>query len=445
MRAPLGYVVFDNPEAMEHGWAARGDGESARLIGGLHDLSTDTVWIFNSEWDHMHDQQVHHHALYRHCRYFGPALPKIIRDLGVPDTAAQDQAVVGAQIATRVMDLYGRCFGSADVIPANRLALAVRERMAPPDTAIPAELDQALTDSSEMFDWIRDISGVQEEGVDMTLRLHPVLYAQMLLGALIPDDQKEPQWDDHPPQRPTMEWLTAQSPLLARLTIKAQDRMISLLLNFGATGDQGSQRRFVTHYELSRLLASDIDLRIHQTVRWPPDQRRFATLAPLVDHMAEREGGAFLASESVSLFAEVLWRAAATRLVPAHTRRQKTSRYRNLAAPFLHAYGRIACANEAIDLIQDGFLVRRQGYGQIGLLMREGDDWERLAHHCVRHRLIPPVFPPRYALARYHPPEDCDPQDPLVASIVLRIRGLWKDVLQLDAVLSDWAIRTLSS
>lgn len=440
----VGYVVFDHPEDMSHGWAARSDDKRARLISGTHDLPSDTVWIFNSEWDAMYDQQVHHNAIYRNCRYFGPSLPRVLRDLGIPDNAAQEQSLVGARIAGRVLSLYHAVFGG-DHIPPNRLALAIRERIAAPDSAIHPTLDQALTDSSEMFDWVRDPSGSAEEGRDVVLRLHPLTYSQTLLSAIIPDDGADPVWDDAPPAQPTMDWLTANAPLLARLTVQSQDRIVALLINFGATGDQGSQRRFVTHYELSRLVASQVKIQVHQVVKWAPSTVKFQSLLRLTNQLLQADDGLFLASESVTLFADVLWRAAATRLPPAHARRQTAHRYRSLAAPFMHALGRISCANVALDLIQEGLLVRRQGYGQIGVLMRSGDDWHQLADLCIVHKLLPPVFPKECALPNYNPPEGYDPQDPLVLAISLRARGTVQPLLQIDEAITDRALLSLRS
>ncbi len=441
----IGYVAFDNPEAMGHGWAARAGDRRARLIGGLHDLSSDTVWILSSEWNDLHAQQVHHHALYRHCRYFGPALPRVLADLGVPADAAQDQALVGAEVCARILKLYARVFADReDIVPPNRLISAVRERMSPADLPVPAELDQVLMDSSEMFDWVRDVSGAPNEGEEVVLRLHPVNYAQTLLASIIPDDSQPPVWDDHPPERPTLDWVVEHAPLVARITIDSQDRMVSALINYGATGNSGSQRRFVTHYELSRLLSSQIDLRVHQVIRWNSDPDRFAAIREVLAVIGSEEQGAFCASESVSLFAEILWRAAAAQMPPANARRKGMVRYRNLAAPFIHAYGRIACANAALPLINDGFLVRRQGYGQIALSMREGDDWRALADHCVRGAMLPPVFRDAHAINDYEPPKGFDPTNPFTAAVVLRVRGLRDDLFALDGALAGWAARKIA-
>lgn len=440
----VGYVVFDNPITMSQGWAARASDTKARMINGTHDLPTDTVWIFNTEWEAMRDQQLHHNTLYRNCRYFGPPLPKVLRDLGVPEGANQDQALIGAQIAGRVLLLYNAIFNCTG-IPPNRLASAIREQSGgAPDNIVDPVIDQALTDASEMFDWVRDPTGSQEEGEDVVLRIHPLQYAATLLCSIIPDDQSPPIWDDHPPATPNMEWLTQNAPLLARLTINSQERIVSLLLNFGTTGDDGSQRRFVTHYELSRLLGSKVKLRVHQTVRWASAPNRFQALRRLVEHLISECGGVFLASESVMLFGEILWRAAATRMPPKVIRKANAQRYRNIAAPFLHAYGRITCANVALELIQHGILVRRQGYGQIGILMREREDWRALADLCVRHRLLPPVFSPAHAIADYRPPPGENTEDPVVLSIAMRVRGQMGMLLNMDTQLVDSVIQNIA-
>ena len=437
----IGYVVFDDPENLGQGWAARPKDDRASLIGGLHDLSSDTIWILNSEWDAMHSQQVDRHALYRQCRYLGPSLPKVVADLGIPADAAPEQALWGARITQRVIDLYATAFGvDAGTVPPGRLVNAVRERLAPPDIQIPAVLDQALMDSSEMFDWLR---APPEEGVDVTLRIHPLHYTDLLLSASVPDDQEEAVWVDNPPQTPTQEWVDANSPLLARVTVDQQNRLAAVLLNFGATSDPNSGRRFVTHYELSRLIASGAVLRVHQVVKWPANPTRFDAPRKMIARLMSEECGAFFASESVGLFAELLWRGVCARLVPPYGRKRR-ARYRNLAAPFLHALGRIHCATVAMAFIEDGFLVRRQGYGQIGVLMREGDDWKGLADHCARQRLVPPVFPAGRAIASYVPPPGIDPRDPFVTSLIMRARGLRSDLLNLDSSLSGWMARKIA-
>ena len=443
MMNPAGYVVFDNPDAPGQGWAARGDqpGARARLISGLHDLSSDVVWILNSEWPAMYAQQLAHHALYRQCRYFGDPLPRVVGSLGVSPERAQDQAVAGAGIAQRVLNLYGAAFQANGAIPQGRLVNAIRERTGPPNLELAPQLDQAISDSSEMFDWPM---GFSEEGQDITLRMHPLLYSAHVLTAVVPNEGQEAVWDDSLPSRITEEWVMDQAPMLARFTIDSQPRLASALLNFGATLDVESQRRFVTHYELARLLAAGAKIRVHQTIRWPADPERFRFLRGLVTTLSADEGGAFWASESVALFADALLRGAAARMPPLYGRR-KGARYPNLAAPFLHAVGRIHCAIAAMTLMQEGFVVRRVGYGQIGVLMREGDDWKALADLCARERLVPPVFPADRAIAAWTPPAGIDPQDPFISALALRVRNAAAELLELDGALASWAAGNLNS
>lgn len=139
----LGVALFSDPKNPGDGFFSVG--EEAEPMNGVHELSSDTVWVTNIR---PYDFMKNGFAQLRHLRsgnYFRTDVSYLIREMGIEGDLAE-AATRLAEVFRRTLDVLSDAFDFA----IEDVSLGVRQEIT--DQLVPVQISEAINDDPVLFD-----------------------------------------------------------------------------------------------------------------------------------------------------------------------------------------------------------------------------------------------------------------------------------------------------
>jgi hypothetical protein len=387
-----GVALFDNTRDMSAGWACLAGGESFR-ISSVSDLSNDTVWVTNLDFNEYNERAKRSSHL-RRVDFLRSSLQAVGSDLGmrVNGLYAQEAAPVLAGVIERCVHMAVRAYGwSAPTHDVRECVLYEDIRRTMPGLPkVQASTRAPFASAYQSYSvplWGADY---EDNIVVITLRYNRLDYARSMMDTLVPDDA----WTYVPPEtasKLTMEqWLDPAKPSLVEAAVELDsiDPGLASLVSFGAgTNKRAALRKWISQPELAWL-----SRHARVTVTSGLQSASAQHLPASVQLPALLTDDPFMkVSLSAGLLAESHWAAIAQPTWNRQARCEEQSAW----GVWLRAADRAMSFKLALQAHQAGYRVLGYGHGSCAIRlqkMRLREALEFAEANNVSHPCFEPIF-----------------------------------------------------
>lgn len=414
----FGCVLFDDAHEHASGYSSvSGDSRPSR-ISGTADLSSDTYWLTNLNYNIARNSGLRGNARFRDEGFLTGNIGSIPQMLGFREDAIlggipqitdyiRDNKL-GSSVSTgdlpyistkiianvfrNVVRLSSHILGvsSIDNYKFNR---TIREAAFQPDPLMDKYIVDAVTDSiAYNIEVERNVGQNEQSESRMLLRasLSPIDHAITMLSLPVPAGVFKTY-----SRSADIKKILNQTdrPFLAKCVVDGTLPEFNRIVNYGAgrLSTQKGQRRWMSSVELEFMKhVSNVDVRevivaeYSLEYPWVKDVRNL-----LIELKSKLD-----LSVSGHLFAHNLWTAMGVSKSPSATSSRGSNKYINMLAPFLYSMDRQYCMMKVVELIARGHDVRMYGGNKIFMSIDQTTDRDLLVNDCMDLGLIPPVIFP---------------------------------------------------
>lgn len=387
----FGMVLFDSPDDPGGpAWIGIAGQKQAKRISGVHELSSDTIWLTNvpyGQFFKLGGSDIWRNPWLRHDKYLVVSPQDILKEWGYDPQLATATFVVTfvADVFSRIMRIAYNLVRSTDPkLRMDRLfeGKTLRDdlRRLIPDAEYPQGEAAAMMKSGQAYTEFTSVTGqVPKNSRWVRLRMPRVSYCWQMLQTPFPEGPWEHVGRKDlknmlPDER--MRWVgESRQPIMAEVTLGSMKQEVAPIYGFGAATDKDKrvQRSWVAHPELPMLRRfAEVDVKSF----WKG--RELKPLVPMLPEAVIR----FLSDKytdlswSAGIVAETLWRAAA---LPEDKSKAGT---RNVGSErpdtswrgaWIKAADKAGLFMKALQLGEAGFAVRSYGIGWVLCAVAEED------------------------------------------------------------------------
>jgi len=389
----FGVALFDNPRDMSAGWACRAE-ESPFKFNSVAELSNDTMWVTNLDWNE-YQQRAKKLSNLRRVDYLRSSLTSIAADLGsrIVGSFARESSAVLARVLRQAMlvaiHTYRWETPSSD-LREDVLSDDIR-RVLPHAPKPQPHTRAALLSAYQSYSAPEWAPTYEPDTISLTMRLNRLEYARRVMATLVPDDA----WTYMPPEQACSmsieDLLNPERPVLVEAAVELGDidPDIATLVAFGAqTQRRTGLRKWISQPELT-WLSRHAKVRVSSVLI----AQSARPLPAKVDLPARLTSDPLFAlSISAGLVAEAHWSSIASPVYNQAARSNEVSSW----AVWVRAADRALSFSLALKAKEAGFRV--QGYGNGSIVIRTArKDLNRCLAFADANEIAHPAFHPIFA------------------------------------------------